>query len=209
MSRPTHFSCCVAEVDPPQRCAKTTADGLQSAARQRQGCAFLKNVSQQASGWIMMGKLSFSLWPCFVIVPGVKIGKKYHLCMRLCVEFPLFSSWLVNGLLKWGWWHFGLMGTKVLYRIVKRLCLLFPKKTAAKSLRSFSLQGIYSRFCISVCSLDLSWSLPHVVCEVLQKEGTKPNQPFYSCIAELNGRGLLRHNNTYFVKIGRNLFPFN
>lgn len=127
MSRPTHFSCCVAEVDPPQRCAKTTADGLQSVAGDRQGCAFLKNVSQQASGWIMMGKLSFSLWPCFVIVPGVKIGKKYHLCMRLCVEFPLFSSWLVNGLLKWGWWHFGLMGTKVLYRTVKRLCLLFPK----------------------------------------------------------------------------------
>lgn len=43
------------------------------------------------------------------------------------LEFPLFSSWLVNGLLKWGWWHFGLMGTKVLYRTVKRLCLLFPK----------------------------------------------------------------------------------
>lgn len=46
MSCPTWFSCCVAEVDPPQRWTKTTAVGLQGTVleKERQGWALLKNI---------------------------------------------------------------------------------------------------------------------------------------------------------------------
>lgn len=95
MSHPSPFSCCVAEVGPLWRCTKIIAVGLQSTVlvTERPRWALLKNVSQQANGWVMTGKnILFVLFVLCCSAWGENGEKKKIIPWeRKKTNFPCFS----------------------------------------------------------------------------------------------------------------------
>lgn len=134
MTRPTWFSCCVAEVGPLQRRTKTTVVGLQGTVweKERQGWAILKDIKPAGEHTNYDGEKRYhfhsdcALSQCL----GWKLERNTIPWERLGGEkiFSMFSSWHINGLIKRCWWCFGLMGAEVLCILFKLLSLLCPKQ---------------------------------------------------------------------------------